>query len=71
MNFVGEGGRLEKDRPAVCPLPFPLGGRFNYNNHNVTVPGILPRAQRLVSRKRLIVFLNRGYYFAQLPDAIL
>jgi len=43
MSFVREGRRME-DRPAVVPFTVPLGGRFNYNNHNVTVPGILPRA---------------------------
>lgn len=52
MNFEGEGRRMEKDRPAVYPLPFPPGGRFNYNNHNVTVPGILPTEHSDLSHGR-------------------
>lgn len=37
-------------------------GRFNYNNHNVTVPGILPgaRSDLCPTEERLIVSLNRG-----------
>lgn len=58
------GRRIPSGCVRAYPLPFfpppppsllhlPPEGRFNYNNHNVTVPGILPKApQRLVSHRR-------------------
>lgn len=51
-------------RSFLLPLSpyFSPEGRFNYNNHNVTVPGILPgaRSDLCPTEERLIVSLNRG-----------
>lgn len=52
MNFEEGGRRMEAEEeeegPSDCayPLPQPPGERFNYNNHNVTVPGILRPMER-------------------------
>lgn len=50
MNFEEGGRRMEAEEEGpsgrAYPSPRSPGERFNYNNHNVTVPGILCPIER-------------------------
>lgn len=64
MYLMEEKGCEMDGRGSFRTLYRCLRGRFNYNNHGITVPGIAASPPWLVPRRRLIVFSNRG----QSPD---